>query len=177
MITVCLKAALEMTSWTWLSHAAIWGSIAFWFIFLIIYSKFWPHLPLAADMVSMDHLIFSSGVFWCGIGVIPLCALMVDIIYKLISRTCFKTLADEINEMELANSPSQSMLTETARLIKSVFHTKRMSKPRDLRKRHKQGIELDLQHGYAFSQEEHGALPQSQLIRIYDTTKAKPSGI
>jgi phospholipid-transporting ATPase len=27
VITVCLKAGLEMTSWTWLSHAAVWGSI------------------------------------------------------------------------------------------------------------------------------------------------------
>ncbi|VDP41008.1 unnamed protein product [Schistosoma margrebowiei] len=31
-------------------------------------------------------------------------------------------------------------------------------------------------HGYAFSQEEHGAVSQSQLIRAYDSTRRKPDG-
>ncbi|VDQ01348.1 unnamed protein product [Trichobilharzia regenti] len=31
-------------------------------------------------------------------------------------------------------------------------------------------------HGYAFSQEEHGAVSQSQLIRAYDSTRTKPEG-
>ncbi|CAG2109753.1 unnamed protein product [Medioppia subpectinata] len=178
VITVCLKAGLEINAWTWVTHAAIWGSIAMWFIYLMIYSRFWGLFELVgADMAGIDQMIFSSGVFWFGIGIIPLSALLVDISYKLISRTCFKTLTDQITEMELANSPSQqSMLLETARLFKNVFHVKR-DKSKDGRRRHRQEVELDLQHGYAFSQEEHGAISQSNVIRSYDTTRSKPSGI
>lgn len=64
VVTVCLKAGLEISSWTYLTHAAIWGSILSWFAFLIFYSHFWSMFHLfAADMVAMDHLVFSSGKF------------------------------------------------------------------------------------------------------------------
>lgn len=102
--------------------------------------------------------------------------LLIDVVYKIVSRTCYKTQADEIIELELSNSPSQqTMLTETARLIKSVFDTKKRKRLRI--PRGKPDVEIDLQHGYAFSQEEHGVVSQSELIRAYDTTKHKPSGV
>lgn len=53
VVTVCLKAGLEMDAWTWVTHLAIWGSIASWFIFLLVYSNFWPILPMAADMCGI----------------------------------------------------------------------------------------------------------------------------
>lgn len=31
--------------------------------------------------------------------------------------------------------------------------------------------------GYAFSQEEHGVIGQSEVIRAYDTTQPKPGGM
>ncbi|RWS16411.1 putative phospholipid-transporting ATPase IA-like protein [Dinothrombium tinctorium] len=174
VITVCLKAGLEICAWTWVTHASIWGSIASWFIFLIIYSNFWPTLPLAADMVAMYKLCFSTAVFWMGLPVIPFATLLTDLVYKVVSRTCFKTLADEVTELELSSSSSQTILTETARLIRNVFDTTKRGKRH---RRRKVDSELELQHGYAFSQEEHGAVPQSQIIRVYDSTKAKPSGV
>ena len=38
-----------------LSHLAIWGwgSVLSWFVFLTIYSHFWPTLNMAAEMVGM----------------------------------------------------------------------------------------------------------------------------
>lgn len=175
VVTVCLKAGLEISTWTWMTHASIWGSIVLWFIFLTIYSRFWPALPLAADMVGMDRLIFSSSVFWAGLAIIPLITILSDLIYKIVSRTCFKTLADEVLEKELlASNSQQTLLTETARLIRNVFDpTKRGKRQR----RSKIDTDVELQHGYAFSQEENGAVLQSQLIRVYDSTKTKPSGV
>ena len=38
VIVTCLKAGLVMDNWTWFSHLSIWGSIALWFIFLVVYS-------------------------------------------------------------------------------------------------------------------------------------------
>lgn len=62
-----------------------------------------------------------------------------------------------------------SRLTETARLLKNVF-----MKP--VTTAHVP-IEVELKHGYAFSQEEHGVVPQADLIRAYDSTKMKPKGV
>uniref|UniRef100_A0A673BMF4 Phospholipid-transporting ATPase n=1 Tax=Sphaeramia orbicularis TaxID=375764 RepID=A0A673BMF4_9TELE len=64
VITVCLKAGLETSSWTMFSHIAIWGSIALWVVFFIIYSSLWPLIPLAPDMSGEASMMFSSGVFW-----------------------------------------------------------------------------------------------------------------
>uniref|UniRef100_A0A8C1L9H5 Phospholipid-transporting ATPase n=1 Tax=Cyprinus carpio TaxID=7962 RepID=A0A8C1L9H5_CYPCA len=50
VITVCLKAGLETSSWTMFSHIAIWGSIGLWVVFFGIYSSLWPLIPLAPDM-------------------------------------------------------------------------------------------------------------------------------
>uniref|UniRef100_A0A3Q1HBK8 Phospholipid-transporting ATPase n=1 Tax=Anabas testudineus TaxID=64144 RepID=A0A3Q1HBK8_ANATE len=64
VITVCLKAGLETSSWTMFSHIAIWGSIALWVVFFIIYSSLWPLISLAPDMSGEASMMFSSGVFW-----------------------------------------------------------------------------------------------------------------
>lgn len=83
VITVCLKAGLEMNSWTILTHLAIWGSISSWFIFLVLYSRFWPTLPIAPDMVAIDHLVFSTNLFWLGMALVPFTALIADLVFKV----------------------------------------------------------------------------------------------
>ncbi|KAK7081356.1 Phospholipid-transporting ATPase IA, partial [Halocaridina rubra] len=55
-------------------------------------------------------------------------------------------------------------LTETARLLKNVFR----------RTTTRVNLEVELAHGFAFSQEEHGVIGQSEVIRAYDTTQPKP---
>ena len=101
-VTVTLKAALETSCWNIITHIAIWGSIGIWFVYLLIYSRFWPHLPFGAVMADLDIAIFSTWLFWLGMAIIPFVALLVDIVVKLITRTCFKSLADKIIELELA---------------------------------------------------------------------------
>jgi phospholipid-transporting ATPase len=186
VVTVCLKAGLELTSWTFFTHMAIWGSIALWFVFLVIYSRFWPTIPMAAEMTAIDHMLFTSLNFWAGLLLIPFMTLIVDIVYKIIIRTCYKTTADQIIDMEsraaLTSPSSQTLLSETARLIRNVFDSTRRKKAATAsaeeaeQDRSSRDAELELQHGYAFSQEEHGVVAQAQLIRVYDTTKAKPAG-
>lgn len=119
VITVCLKAGLEISSWTFITHLTIWGSIAAWIVFLLIYSKFWPVLPFAAEMAGIDHLLFTSPVFWFGL-IIPLITLLPDLIYIVVKKTCFKTLTDVIIQDELqSNTSQQTLFSETARLIRS----------------------------------------------------------
>nr|CAD7426833.1 unnamed protein product [Timema monikensis] len=81
--TVCLKAGLITNAWTWLTHLAIWGSIAMWFLFLVMYSNFWPTIPLGAVMTGMDRMVYSSPVFWLGLILIPFTTLIADVSYKV----------------------------------------------------------------------------------------------
>ncbi|XP_016332077.1 probable phospholipid-transporting ATPase IA isoform X5 [Sinocyclocheilus anshuiensis] len=126
VITVCLKAGLETSSWTMFSHIAIWGSIGLWVVFFGIYSSIWPLIPLAPDMSGEADMMFSSGVFWMGLIFIPITSLVFDVAYKVMKRVCFKTLVDEVQELEaLSKDPGAVVhgksLTERAQLLKNVF--------------------------------------------------------
>ncbi|XP_035524586.1 probable phospholipid-transporting ATPase IA isoform X3 [Morone saxatilis] len=126
VITVCLKAGLETSSWTMFSHIAIWGSIGLWVVFFIIYSSLWPLIPLAPDMSGEAEMMFSSGVFWTGLVFIPITSLVFDVAYKVVKRVFFKTLVDEVQELEaLSKDPGAVVhgksLTERAQLLKNVF--------------------------------------------------------
>ena len=119
VITVCLKAGLEISSWTFVTHLTIWGSIVAWLAFLLIYSRFWPILPFAAEMAGIDHLLFTSPIFYLGL-IIPFITLFPDLCYIVIKKTCFKTLTDVIIEDEISsNTSQQTLFSETAKLIRS----------------------------------------------------------
>ncbi|KAL7633000.1 UNVERIFIED_CONTAM: hypothetical protein RMT77_016710 [Armadillidium vulgare] len=173
VVTVCLKAGLITDAWTWVTHLAIWGSIASWFIFLVVYSNFWPILPMAPDMCGIYIQVFTSPIFWFGLIMIPLASLLLDITVKVISNTARKTLTERVRESEIANKDvskvldTRTRLTETARLLKNVFR----------RTTTRVNLEVELAHGFAFSQEEHGVMRQSEVIRAYDTTRPKPGGM
>ncbi|XP_043233403.1 probable phospholipid-transporting ATPase IA isoform X3 [Amphibalanus amphitrite] len=212
VVTVSLKAGLEMQAWTCLTHLAIWGSIGVWFAFLLIYS----HLPFAHDMIGLDTMVFTSPVFWLGLIMVPTATILPDVIFKSIRSTVHKTLTDEVRESEIkARDPSIIMdvkekdgaagsgghsdsgqsvdsgellsaagdersplladqpvplLTERARLLRNVKNVFRRTTTRV-------DLEVELSHGYAFSQEEGGAVPQADIIRAYDTTRPKPTGM
>ncbi|CAL8355989.1 unnamed protein product [Merluccius merluccius] len=174
VITVCLKAGLETSSWTMFSHIAIWGSIGLWVVFFGIYSSLWPLIPLAPDMSGEADMMFSSGVFWTGLVFIPITSLVFDVAYKVVKKVCFKTLVDEVQELEaLSKDPGAVVhgksLTERAQLLKNVFKKSTVSLYRS------DSMQQNLLHGYAFSQDEHGVVSQSEVVRVYDTTKQRTS--
>ncbi|XP_032799496.1 probable phospholipid-transporting ATPase IA isoform X1 [Daphnia magna] len=181
VVTVCLKAALETSSWTWLSLLAIGGSVLTWFLFLAFYSHFWPSLPLAANMAGMSHMLLSSPVFWWGLIMAPATALLPDFSIKTFWNTMFKSFTDQVCEREINLQRSESgklldsqrrdsrtKLVETARLMRSVRNVFR--RPHTSSDGARGQTELELSHGYAFSQEEHGAVRQGDMVRAYDTT-------
>ncbi len=180
VVTVCLKAGLEMESWSWICHLSVWGSIALWFIFLIVYSFFWPlGIPLAANMAGMAVMVYSTPLFWWGMVLIVATALMPDIIYKAVKVTAFTTETDKIRIAEImkrdvgpyiSGKQKNLRLTEASSLlrnVKKVFNRNASNSPKGKKQ------EMQLNHGYAFSQEESGAVSQVEFIRRYDTTKNK----
>ncbi|XP_011297606.1 probable phospholipid-transporting ATPase IA isoform X1 [Fopius arisanus] len=182
VVTVCGKAGLITNSWTWVTHLATWGSIILWFLFILIYSNFWPALNVGAVMLGNDRMLFSSPVFWLGLVLIPSAVLLVDVTAKAVKNTMFKSLTEAAREQEIRKSDPghlftdqdyRSSLTETARLlrnVKSVFMRRSNATTRV-------NVEVELSHGFAFSQEEGGSVTQTDVIRAYDTNLPKPGGM
>ncbi|KAL0884283.1 hypothetical protein ABMA27_016269 [Loxostege sticticalis] len=127
VLTVCLKAGLATHSWTWVTHVAIWGSVAMWFLFILIYSNIYPSILIGAVMRGMDRMVFSSLVFWLGLVLIPIATLIPDLIVTVIHNSAFKTMTEAVRESEIKERDPAALLaqprhslTETARLLQNV---------------------------------------------------------
>ncbi|XP_023288941.1 probable phospholipid-transporting ATPase IA isoform X3 [Orussus abietinus] len=104
VVTVCGKAGLITNSWTWVTHLATWGSIILWFLFIVIYSNFWPALNVGAVMLGSDRMLFSSPVFWLGLILIPSAVLLLDVTVKAVKNTMWKSLTEAAREQEIKKS-------------------------------------------------------------------------
>merc|ERR1719481_1581108 len=101
VVVTCLKAGLVMENWTWFSHLSIWGSIALWFIFLIVYSNLWPSLRfVASNMAGLFMLLFSSPVFWLCLVLVPITVLLIDCTVTYVKFRYFPSESDLIRRLE-----------------------------------------------------------------------------
>ncbi|XP_036811106.1 phospholipid-transporting ATPase IA isoform X1 [Oncorhynchus mykiss] len=170
VITVCLKAGLETSSWTLFSHIAIWGSVFLWVLFFWLYSTLWPVIAIAPDMSGQAEMLFTSGVFWMSLLFIPVTSLLFDVAFRVVKRSFWKNLVDEVQELEAkAQDPGVVVhgksLSERAQLLKNSISSAYST----------ESVPQNMLHGYAFSQEENGVVSQSDVIRSYDTTKQRPA--
>ncbi|KAJ8727263.1 hypothetical protein PYW08_015660 [Mythimna loreyi] len=175
VLTVCLKAGLCTHSWTWVTHVAIWGSVLMWFVFVLIYSNVFPTILIGAVMRGMDRMLYSSLVFWLGLVLIPIATLIPDVVVTVVYNSAFKSMTEAVRESEIKQRDPSALLThprhsltETARLlqnVRSVFSRRSATRA---------AMELELSHGFAFSQEEGGSVSQADMIRAYDTRQPRP---
>eukprot|EP00794_Sanderia_malayensis_P006961 gene6961-7746_t len=165
VIAVCLKAALEIHAWTWLSHVAIWGSILSWFLFLVIYCTPFLAIKIAPNMYALDTMLYSCSLFWLNLIAIPVITLFVDFLYHVCQRTFFKNSRQYVQELELIKQldPEQWSINESGLPVEKEIKLPRRPTVRSDR-------------GFAFSQEENGHIGQGELIRLYDTNLKKPRG-
>uniref|UniRef100_A0A8C7DQC8 Phospholipid-transporting ATPase n=1 Tax=Oncorhynchus kisutch TaxID=8019 RepID=A0A8C7DQC8_ONCKI len=178
VVTVCLKAGMETTAWTRFSHLAVWGSMILWVLFFTVYSAFWPSIPIAPDMQGQADRVMHCWHFWLGLVLVPAACLLKDFAWNAGRRTVKKSLLEEVQELEArAVDPGAAVLRDASgrrcvlTLSLSISLSLALSRflsisPSPLY------ISLD---GYAFSQEEHGVVSQSQVCRSYNTTRQRPS--
>eukprot|EP00667_Euglena_gracilis_P000907 EG_transcript_907 len=76
---VNLKLALECQSWTWLHHFAIWGSIAMWYIFMMVYGTIFG---LSPPMWGMIIRLYVLPQFWLVTLLTVVIALLRDFLWK-----------------------------------------------------------------------------------------------
>ncbi|XP_077289353.1 ATPase phospholipid transporting 8A1 isoform X2 [Arctopsyche grandis] len=159
IVTVCFKAGLVTSSWTWVTYVAITGSLVMWFIFVAVYSHFWPTFGLGVVMRGMEIMLFTSPVFWFGLFLIPLAIIIPDVVVRVVHNTVFKSLAEAVRESEIRKADPDEVMSNQHR--NSPLHA----------------LERLSRYGFAFSQEEGGSVSQTDVIRAYDTNKPKPEGM
>nr|XP_061821969.1 phospholipid-transporting ATPase IB-like isoform X2 [Nerophis lumbriciformis] len=177
VVTVCLKAGMETTAWTKFSHLAVWGSIVLWLFFFGVYSAIWPTLPIAPDMLGQAAKVMQCWYFWLGLVLVPTVCLLKDFVWASTRRSVNKSLLEVVQELEArAVDPGAAVLRDTSgRSLNEQAHLlTRVRKTASSLGRSK-SVQKTVTHGYAFSQEEHGVVSQSQVVRSYDTTRQRPS--
>uniref|UniRef100_A0A8C6Q281 Phospholipid-transporting ATPase n=1 Tax=Nothobranchius furzeri TaxID=105023 RepID=A0A8C6Q281_NOTFU len=127
------------------SHLAVWGSMALWMVFFAVYSYIWPTIPIAPDMRGQASCFLYTHR---SSPEQQLIGLVIVLNHPFL--LCFS-------------------LNERAHLLTRVFRKTPSSVGRS------NSVQQTVTHGYAFSQEEHGVVSQSQVVRSYDTTRQRPS--
>ncbi|XP_031340747.1 probable phospholipid-transporting ATPase IA isoform X3 [Photinus pyralis] len=115
VVTVCYKAGLITNYWAWPTHCAIWGSIVLWFLFVIIYSNFWPVIPVGTVMCGVYIMLFSSAVFWLGLLLIPMVTMTPDFVFKVVYGTVRKSLTEAMRESEIRQTDPTSLFSKDAK--------------------------------------------------------------
>ncbi|OQV25849.1 putative phospholipid-transporting ATPase IA [Hypsibius exemplaris] len=178
IVVVCLKAGLETSSWSVFTHVGIWGSIVSWFVFLPIYSKIWPHfLGFGEDFVGIADAMFSSWLFWFGLIFIPITTLLFDVLYKAVNNTGYTSVVDTVRRMESLGITDLDVFLDVVKprpLLENVTLLGMMG-------RHAPTSATATpagppqQRGYAFSQDEGGAVSQARVVSLYGATDSVPN--
>uniref|UniRef100_A0A8C2KLA3 Phospholipid-transporting ATPase n=1 Tax=Cyprinus carpio TaxID=7962 RepID=A0A8C2KLA3_CYPCA len=127
------------------SHLAVWGSMVLWMLFFAVYSAIWPTIPIAPDMLGQ------------------------------VSANTHTHLFMFVFWLGLILVPTACLLKDVVFLF-FIFLGKKKQKQVHACKYPYKNCFLSLPiDGYAFSQEEHGVVSQSEVVRSYDTTRQRPS--
>lgn len=164
LLTVLGKAALISDLWTKYTVAAIPGSFVFTMLFLPLYAVVAPALGFSTEYAGIVPRLWTNGVFYFVLLMIPIFCLARDFVWKYYRRT-YRPLSYHIaQELQKYNIPDYRPRQEQfQKAIKKVRAMQRMRRNR----------------GFAFSQTENsGKQDQAKLIRAYDTSKshARPTG-
>jgi phospholipid-transporting ATPase len=160
LATVLGKAALVSDLWTKYTFAAIPGSLFFTLAFLAVYIIVAPLIGFSGEYQGQLGAIFGSPLFWFCIILVPGACLVRDYVWKFWKRTWrpeSRHVAAEIQKYNLVDH--RPRMSEFQKAIRKVRAVQRMRRTR----------------GYAFSGGEQGE--EARLIRLYDTTKPKDTGL
>jgi phospholipid-transporting ATPase len=159
LATVLGKAALITDLWTKYTYLAIPGSFIFWLIFIVLYALIAPKIGISEEYQGIIGILLTSPVFYATVLLIPTICLLRDYAWKYMKRMYKPRTYHTVQEIQKFNIPDyRPRMEQFQKAIRKVRAVQRLRKSR----------------GFAFSQNESGQ--EAQIIRIYDTTLAKPKG-
>jgi magnesium-transporting ATPase (P-type) len=82
IVVVNCKVALETRYWTVYNHLAVWGTIAYWFVFMSFYSA----IPAAPAVFGIAQHLLPSPAFWFTVAIVCAASLLPDYLAKALER-------------------------------------------------------------------------------------------
>jgi len=159
LATVLGKAALVSDLWTKYTFAAIPGSFLFTLIFVAIYALIAPRLGFSKELDHIDGLLYGCTTMWFSLILVPIVCLLRDFAWKYWQRTYRPKAYHVVQEVQKYNLQDyRPRMDQFQKAIRKVRAVQRMRRTR----------------GFAFSQTEG---EQAFLVRQYDTTVARPTGL
>ncbi|XP_047954399.1 probable phospholipid-transporting ATPase 8 [Salvia hispanica] len=105
--TVNCQMALSINYFTWMQHFVIWGSIAFWYAFLLIYGAFPPLFSTTAYQVFVEAC-GPSPFFWLGTMLVVVLCLLPYLLYRTVQTEFFPMPHDIIQKWQRETSDGRS---------------------------------------------------------------------
>lgn len=116
------QMALSINYFTWIQHFFIWGSIAFWYIFLVIYGSLTPTVSTTAYKVLVEACAPSS-LYWMATLLVVISTLLPYFAYRAF-QTRFRPMYHDIIQRRRSEG-SEAVSTELpARIHNKMQHLK-----------------------------------------------------
>jgi phospholipid-transporting ATPase len=112
LLLVTLKLALEIRTWTIFHHIAVWGSLAVYAIFCVVWHVI-ALIPIGTLGVEVLFVIFHllrSPLFYFTLLLVPLLALLRDFSWKFMFRSYLPQDYHIVQEVQMARAASPSRL-------------------------------------------------------------------
>lgn len=123
ILVVNVRLCIEIHSWIWATHVALWGSIFAWFIWLSLYSYFANFVSSKeSEMYWVGYATMSTPMYWVLLFIVPVLCLLPDYTIKSVI-TLFKPEDEQIvrEKMKIAEQVMEQgdlqNLSETASLL------------------------------------------------------------
>ncbi|VDO41645.1 unnamed protein product [Brugia timori] len=153
-----------------MSWIALFGSIIMLFIFFFSYSLTSPASPIIKVQPAMADTILhvlTSPVTYSYIIFVTSVSLSFDLIVKLLQRSLYRTIRDEVVSREFDVKQFNDLYYPLVKVKQIV--TKASESALSL-------VNIQTkQRGYSFAQEDEPAISQSDVVRLYDSRMPKIS--
>ena len=120
LVVVDAKTALETKTWNWIAVVGLSMSVVFWHTFLIIYSYLVVHFSINLTLTKVYHMMITSPVFWCGLFLVPVSTIMVDLILKTLSVSIRPSLTVRCRKSQRRNKAAAAAAAAAAKFGESV---------------------------------------------------------
>lgn len=114
--TVNFQMAISINYFTWIQHLVIWGSIASWYAFLLIYGALPPLFSTTAYQVFVEAC-GPSPFYWLGTLLVVVSCLLPYLLYRAVQTEFFPMPHDRIQRWQRETSDRSGKLREKDTLL------------------------------------------------------------
>ncbi|KAL4317184.1 hypothetical protein HN51_071163 [Arachis hypogaea] len=129
--TVNCQMALSINYFTWIQHFFIWGSIAFWYVFVLVYGYLSPEISTTAHMVFVEACA-PSLLYWLVTLLVVVCALLPYFCYRSFQSRFLPMYHDIIQRKQVEGSDIEICDEVPKQVHGKLIHLRERLKQREL---------------------------------------------